>query len=89
MRETVHKVHGPVDGIDDPGRRIGQLDFLAFTRLFFADELVVRELTSNAVHQQLLDLLVGFGHEIRCVRLGLDDFPLGIACGDQLKATND
>jgi hypothetical protein len=40
----VDKVHCPVDGVDDPGRVVGELvDLAGGGRRLFADELVTRK----------------------------------------------
>lgn len=76
VRETVDEVHRAVDWVDDPRWSIRQLNLFALTRLFLADELMIREFAMNPIHQKLLYLLVGFGDKIRRMRFYLDSFPL-------------
>lgn len=60
----VNKIHGAIDGIDDPGRVVRELlneTGGAGGDVFFADELVVREGGQKARGQMLLDSGVGFG----------------------------
>lgn len=79
MRKTVDEIHGAIDGVDDPCWCIAELHFLALAGLLLAYELVIRKLRSDAVHEQLLDLLVSLGHKIRRMTLDLYGFPLGIS----------
>lgn len=68
-REALHKVGRPVDRVDDPRRRIGDLGLLARRPALLTDKLVVGEARLDRLAHELLRVLVGLGHEIRRVLL--------------------
>jgi len=102
VRKGVHKVHGAVHGINDPGGLIGQLlDTLRAATLLLADEpatrkvekqagksarilLVLRKVATNAVHQQLLHILVCLGHQVDVIALANEVLSLLIVASDEL-----
>lgn len=79
MRKTMHEIHRSVDRIDDISRIVAQLNLLASARLLLADELVIGIFCENAIHQQLFDLLVGFGYKVGWMGFNFISFPLRVA----------